>query len=150
PDVCQFPLESWRRLMGRQFQKSAIGDGAYGSPAGHAGLRAAIARHIAVSRGVVAMPDDVVITCGTQQALDIIARILVGPGDHVAVEDPGYRPPRLLLESLGARVHGVAVDRHGLVVDQLPNATRLIYVTPSHQYPLGMSMPLARRLDLLA
>jgi GntR family transcriptional regulator/MocR family aminotransferase len=149
PDVSLFPFESWRRLIARQFQKTSIGDGAYGSPAGHAGLRTAIARHVAVSRGVHASPEDIVITSGTQQALDIVARILLAPGDRVALEDPGYRPPRLLFESLGARVRGVAVDRHGLVVDQLPSATRVVYVTPSHQYPLGMSMPLARRLALL-
>jgi len=149
PDVSLFPFESWRRLMVRQFQKNAIGSGVYAPPAGHPGLREAIARHIAVSRGVLASPEDIVITSGTQQALDIVGRVLLARGDGVAVEDPGYRPPRLLFQSQGARVSGVAVDEHGLVVDQLPSTARLVYVTPSHQYPLGMSMSLARRLALL-
>jgi GntR family transcriptional regulator/MocR family aminotransferase len=149
PDVSLFPFESWRRLMVRQFQKSAIGSGVYGSPAGHLGLREAIARHIALSRGVLASTEDIVITNGTQQALHIVGRVLLARGDVVAVEDSGYRPPRFLFESLGLRVRGVAVDQHGLVVDQLPSTARLVYVTPSHQYPLGMSMSLGRRLALL-
>lgn len=82
--------------------------------------------------------------------MDIVARVLLAPGDRVAVEDPGYRPPRLLLESLGLRVAGVPVDREGLVVDALPGQARLVYVTPSHQYPLGVPMSLTRRLALLS
>jgi GntR family transcriptional regulator / MocR family aminotransferase len=124
--------------------------GVYAHPAGHRGLREAIARHIGIARGVAASADDVTITSGSQQALDVVARVLVSPGDRVAVEDPGYPPPRQLFESLGARVGGVPVDRHGIVVDALPRQARLVYVTPSHQYPLGMSMALPRRLALLA
>jgi GntR family transcriptional regulator/MocR family aminotransferase len=112
-------------------------------------LRHAIARHVAVSRGVQASAEDIVITNGTQQAIDVVARVLLVPGDRVAVEDPGYVPPRLLFQSLGARVIGISVDRQGLVVDQLHNTCRLVHVTPSHQYPLGMSMAPARRLALL-
>jgi GntR family transcriptional regulator/MocR family aminotransferase len=149
PDATLFPHDHWRRLMAREL-RAEPGAGLYGHPAGHPGLREAIARHIAVSRGVEATADDVTITNGTQQAVDVIARVLLEPGDLVAVEDPGYSPPRRLFETLGARVAGVPVDREGLVVDALPRRTRLVYVTPSHQYPLGVSMSLARRRALLA
>ncbi len=149
PDAMLFPHTAWRRLMGAQLRaQPAIGH--YGAPAGHGGLREAIARHVGISRAVQALPDDVVITTGTQQALDIIARVLLEPGDHVAVEDPGYPPARLVFESLGCRVYGIAVDGEGIVVQAIPSETRLIYVTPSHQYPLGMAMSLQRRLALLA
>jgi GntR family transcriptional regulator/MocR family aminotransferase len=106
-------------------------------------------RHIGISRGVQASADDTTITNGAQQALDLVARALLGLGDSVAVEDPGYSPPRLLFKSLGARVVGVPVDDEGIVVDAIPRQTRLVYVTPSHQYPLGVTMSLTRRLALL-
>ena len=150
PDASLFPHEKWRRLMGRQLRSEAVAAGVYGHPAGHGALREAIGRHIGISRAVQASPDDVTITSGTQQALDVVARALLAPGDRVAVEDPGYPPPRRLFESLGLRVVGVPVDEQGLVVDALPAHTRLAYVTPSHQYPLGMSMTRPRRLALLA
>ena len=89
PDAGMFPYQAWRRLMNRAFRPIAVGDGAYGRPAGHPGLREAIARHVGVSRGIHAEPDDVIVTAGTQQAVDLIARVLVAPGDRVAVEDPG-------------------------------------------------------------
>ena len=150
PDTTLFPYETLRPLLARELRASAGGCGVYGDPAGDHGLRDAIARHIATSRGVAATADDVIITNGTQQALDLVARVLLAPGDRVAVEDPGYSPPRHLFESLGLRVSGIAVDRQGLAVDALPRTTRLVYVTPSHQYPLGPSMSLARRTALLA
>ena len=150
PDATRFPFETWRRLMARELRVSAVGRGHYGDPAGQPALREAIARHVGTSRGVTATADDVIVTNGTQQALDLVARVLLAPGDRVAVEDPGYPPPRLLFESLGLDVRGVPVDDHGLVVDALPRATRLVYVTPSHQYPLGTAMSLPRRTALLA
>jgi GntR family transcriptional regulator/MocR family aminotransferase len=149
PDPTLFPHETWRRLLSREL-RSGRNAGVYAHPAGHRGLREAIIRHIGISRGVVASADDVTVTSGTQQAIDIIARVLLAPGDRVAVEDPGYGPPRRLFESLGARVIGVPVDRHRLMVQALPRQVRLIYVTPSHQYPLGMAMELPRRMALLA
>ena len=150
PDAQLFPFHTWRRLMARELRASAVGAGLYADPAGHHGLRQAIARHVGVSRGVQATVDDVVVTNGTQQAVDVVARVLLQPGDLVAVEDPGYTPPRRLFESLGARVAGVRVDGDGLVVDAIPPNTRLVYVTPSHQFPLGMAMSLPRRMALLA
>jgi len=150
PDATLFPHEQWRRLMARQLRSEASAAGAYSHPAGHRGLREAIARHIGISRGVDTSADNVTVTNGTQQALDILARVLLAPGDRVAVEDPGYPPPKHLFTSLGARVVGVTVDREGLVVSSIPRGIRLVYVTPSHQYPLGVPMALSRRLKLLA
>ncbi len=124
--------------------------GRYENPAGNRDLRAAIARHIGISRSVSGSPDDIIVTNGTQQALDIIARVLLDPGDVVAVEKPGYSPPKHLFKALGARVVGVPVDSEGLVVAALPADARMVYVTPSHQFPLGMAMSLSRRRALLA
>jgi GntR family transcriptional regulator/MocR family aminotransferase len=148
PDATLFPHEAWRRLVAGELRTEAVG--VYGHPAGHPALREAIARHIGISRGVEASPDDVTITAGTQQALDVIARALLSPGDRVAVEDPGYPPPWRLFGSLGARIVGVPVDGQGIVVDRLPRRARLVYVTPSHQYPTGVPMDLSRRQALLA
>ena len=148
PDPHSFPHDTWRRLMARALR--AEGSGVYGHPAGLPALRQAIARHIGISRGVQASWEDVTVTGGTQQALDVISRALLEPGDRVAVEDPGYPPIRFLLQSLGMRVLGVPVDRQGLVVERLPRRTRMVYVTPSHHYPTGVTMDLARRRALLA
>ena len=150
PDATLFPYQSWRRLLVRQLRPAAVGLGAYGDPAGHPGLRQAIARHIGLARGVQAGAGEVVVTNGTQQAVDVVARVLLAPGDRVAVESPGYGPPRRLMASLGAEVLGVPVDDQVLVVEAIPPRTRLVYVTPSHQFPLGMAMSLPRRLALLA
>jgi GntR family transcriptional regulator/MocR family aminotransferase len=150
PDHRLFPLPAWRRLVARELRGATLNVGAYGDPAGHPALRAAIARFVGTSRSVRVDPDDVLVTQGTQQALDVIARVLVEPGDCVAVEEPGYQPARRLFRSLGARVVGVPVDDDGLDVDALPGTARLVYTTPSHQFPLGVPMSLARRNALLA
>jgi GntR family transcriptional regulator/MocR family aminotransferase len=150
PDASLFPHDLWRKLMLAALRAEQSSSGIYMNAAGHRGLREAIARHIGVARAVHCSADDVTITNGTQQAIDVIARVMLSPGDRVAVEDPGYPPPRRLFESLGARVAGVPVDHEGLIVDAIPKRTRLIYVTPSHHYPLGVSMSLPRRLALLA
>jgi GntR family transcriptional regulator/MocR family aminotransferase len=149
PDATLFPHDMWRRLMARELRSEAIRGGVYSHPAGHRGLREAIARHIGISRGIAASADDVTITSGAQQALDIVARSLLAPGDRVAVEDPGYTPPHLLFKSIGAQIYGIPIDEQGIVVDALPRHTRLVYVTPSHQYPLGVTLSLPRRLALL-
>ena len=149
PDATLFPHQAWRRLITSELRSSAVSGNAYGEPAGHPGLRRAISRHIGISRGVESSPDDITVTNGTQQGLDIVARVILETDDVVAVEDPGYLPPTRLFRTLGARVVGVPVDREGLVVDALPRNVRLIYVTPSHQYPLGVPMSLARRQALL-
>ncbi len=150
PDASLFPHDQWRRMVSSALRSESVRAGVYGDPAGSRELREAIARHIGVARGMDVAADDVTIVNGTQQGLDVVARTLLAPGERVAVEDPGYRPVRWLLESLGVHVSGTPVDREGLVVDALPRRARLVYVTPSHQYPLGVSMTLPRRRALLA
>ncbi|HEU5205472.1 MAG TPA: PLP-dependent aminotransferase family protein [Candidatus Limnocylindrales bacterium] len=150
PDVRSFPFDSWRRLNAREWHRAAIGRGSYGEPGGDPDLREAIAEHVAVSRGVRATRGNVIVTSGTQQALDVVARVLLSHGDLVAVEDPGYGPPRHLFRSHGLNVVGIPVDDAGIRVDAIPEAARVVLVSPSHQYPLGMAMSLGRRLALLS
>jgi GntR family transcriptional regulator/MocR family aminotransferase len=150
PDASLFPHRAWRRSVARALRSPDQAEGTYQHSAGQFRLRAAIAHHIGISRGVEASPDDIVVTSGTQQALDVLARVLLSPGDRIGVEDPGYVPPRHLFRSLGVRVVGVPVDHDGLVVDALPRGVRAVYVTPSHQYPLAVTMTLPRRQALLA
>jgi GntR family transcriptional regulator/MocR family aminotransferase len=150
PDARLFPYQRWRALMSRELRASAVGTGSYADPAGHAGLRTEIARHAGVSRSVRAAADDVIITGGMQQALFLLARVMLTPDDTVAVEDPCYPPARDLLRALDLRLVGVPVDAEGLVVDAIPPQARMVYVTPSHQYPLGVPMTLSRRMALLA
>ena len=149
-DASLFPDGEWRRAVTRALRSSATAAGGYEHPAGRRDTRAVIARHIGISRGIEASADDIVITNGTQQALDLLARVLLAPGDAIAVESPGYEPPKRLFSTLGVRVVGVPVDREGLVVEALPRGVRAVYVTPSHQYPLSVTLTLPRRRALLA
>jgi GntR family transcriptional regulator/MocR family aminotransferase len=149
PDVASFPFATWRAAVSDQLRANTVGTGAYADPAGDPRLRAAVARHISVSRAVRCSMDDVLITTGCQQAIDLICRVLLEPGDVVAIEDPGYTAPLMLFRSLGLSVIGVPVDEEGLVVDALPADARLVYVTPAHQFPLGVPMSYQRRRALL-
>lgn len=149
PDSRLFPFDTWRRLIAHELRPSTAGQRFYQHPAGHPPLREAIARHVGLSRGVRAEPADVIVTGGTQQALDLVTRVLVGPGDTVAVEDPGYTIAHHAFRAAGAKVVPVPVDAQGIVVDRLPADAKLVYVTPSHQFPLGMAMSLTRRMALL-
>jgi GntR family transcriptional regulator / MocR family aminotransferase len=149
PDARLFPFDTWRRLVTAELRVGAHDLGVYADPAGHPPLRAAIARQLALSRGVTAGPDEVLVTHGTQQALDLVTRVLVSPGDVVAVEEPGYPLARDVFASYGAKVVPVPVDVEGLVVDQLPASTRLVFTTPSHQFPYGPPLSLDRRRALL-
>ena len=149
PDPTLFPWDEWRRLLSRELRGRRPLAGAP-PPEGEVRLRAAVAHHLGVSRGVRATAEDVIICAGAQQAFDLIARVLVEPGECVAVEDPGYAPVREVFRAHGARVVPVPVDAEGLEVGRLPSDARLVYVTPSHQLPLGVAMSLTRRLALLA
>jgi GntR family transcriptional regulator / MocR family aminotransferase len=148
PDPALFPLEVWRRLVAEQLRRSRLEEATYGGQ-GSFLLQTEIARLLGLSRSVIAAAEDVVVTAGAQQAIDLLARVLVEPGTVVAVEEPGYTAVRRLLETHRADVHGVPVDGEGLVVEALPDRARLVYVTPSHQFPTGAPMSLARRAALL-
>jgi GntR family transcriptional regulator/MocR family aminotransferase len=148
PDPALFPLETWRRLVSQQLRRSRLEEATY-TGTGSLRLRREIARHLGLSRSVVCAEDDVVVTAGAQQAIDLVARVLLAPGAVVAVEDPGYAAVQRLLETHRAVVRGVPVDDDGLVVDALPARARLVYVTPSHQFPTGVQMSLSRRIALL-
>ena len=148
-DLESFPMEMWRRTLLRCVRLAPVATLDYGPAGGSARLRSAICEHLRRSRAVVCDPSQVVIVNGSQQALDLICRVLIERGDRVAIEDPIYQGTREALRAIGARLTGVAVDRDGLDPDALPPKARLCFVTPSHQFPTGAVLPLARRLTLL-
>lgn len=145
-----FPLSAWQRTMGRRARRAPTQAHQYGSAEGKLGLREAIASHLRRSRAVVCDPSQIVIVNGSQQALDLAARVLLAPGDRVVIENPHYQGAREIFRAAGARLHPVPVDRDGLVVERLPPQAKLAFVTPSHQFPTGAVLTLPRRLALLA
>lgn len=149
-----FPFPVLRRLLARQLRVLETKPPGFRSPQGNQGsyvLRHAVTRHIAVTRAIACQPDDVLVTAGAQQAFDLLARLLVVPGKTVvAVEDPGYPPLRAAFAAAGAQVVPVPVDSGGMVVDAIPPQAAVICLTPSHQFPLGVTMPAQRRHELLA
>ena len=144
-----FPFEAWRRILLRNARSSPVPDHDYISTAGLPDLQEAIAAHLKRSRAVVCEPSQVIIVNGSQQALDLITRVLVEANDAVAIEDPGYQGMREVLRVAGARILPVPVDREGIEVSKIPAGARMAFVTPSHQFPTGAVLPLTRRLELL-
>src|SRR5262249_37019227 len=147
-----FPHTVWRALVARRTRTSTLGAMAYGPPEGHLPLRRALAAYLRRARGVAADPGQIIIVNGSQQALDLTARVLLDPGDRVAIEAPQCQGARRVFAAAGARAVPVSVDADGLDVGRIsPRSAgaRLAYVTPSHQFPTGVVMSLARRLALL-
>jgi len=149
-----FALEAFRRVSAKQLRRLEQRPATLKSPQGNQGnfqLREAVSRHIAVTRAVVCGPQDILVTSGAQQAFDLLARVLVQPGETtVALEDPGYPPMRAAFAAAGARIAPVAVDAEGLVVDGIPGEATVICVCPSHQFPLGVTLSAERRRRLVA
>ena len=149
-----FPFEIFRRVSAQQLRRLERKPASLKSPQGNQGhypLRDAIVRHIALTRAVVCRPDDILVTAGAQQAFDLLARVLVTPGETiVAVEDPGYPPMRVAFAAAGAKLVPVGIDAEGLIVEQLPAGVGVICVSPSHQFPLGVTMSARRREALVA
>jgi GntR family transcriptional regulator/MocR family aminotransferase len=139
----------WRRILLRSARKAPVAELDYGPTGGSAALREAIRAHVRRSRAVACDPSQVMVVNGSQQALDLIARVLIERGDRVAMEDPSYQGAREILRAAGARLLPVEVDREGLIPVKLPEKARLAFVTPSHQFPTGAILSLARRLELL-
>lgn len=148
PELRAFPHDSWRRLSSsvqRSLGSAAMG---YGDPCGYLPLRSAIADYLALSRGMQCQPEQVIILTSSQQALQLLAMMFVDPGDDVWIEEPGYPGARNALLAAGAKVHGITVDAEGAVPGH--GSAKLMYLTPSHHYPTGVTLSLPRRLAWLA
>jgi GntR family transcriptional regulator/MocR family aminotransferase len=145
-DVLRSTSSKALRALGRKPARFKSAQGNQGNYA----LRDAIRRHVSVTRAVACQTDDVLVTSGAQQAFDLLARVLVKPGETVvAFEDPGYPPMRVPFAAAGAKLMPVGVDDEGIRVDLIPPEARIICVCPSHQFPLGMTMTPRRRQALL-
>ena len=153
PALDAFPRKLWARLAARRIRATTVADMNYGDPVGHGPLREAIATYLLVSRGVACSPGQVFVTAGHRASLALVSRALLAREERVWVEDPGFPPTSEVLQSAGQRVVPVPVDAQGLRVAEGRRRAadaRLAVVTPSHQAPLGYSMSMARRLELLA
>lgn len=152
PAIDLFPVDLWSRIAGRVVRRAPRSLYGQGDARGYAPLRKAIAEYVGSARGVRCDPDQVIITAGAQQALDMVARLLLDPGDAVLMEDPGYPGAISAFKAGGARVVPIPVDDQGIKIATVPRqqqSARLIYTTPANQFPLGITMSLPRRLQLL-
>ena len=146
-------MQIWRQIATRHLQSPNLLD--YSSDLlGYKVLREAIAHYLVRSRAVRCEAEQIIIVSGTQQALDLIARLFIDPGDQVVMEEPGYLSARRVFQSQGAEILPISVDSSGLMVEQLQSienlVVKLVYTTPSHQFPTGAILSLPRRLELLA
>lgn len=153
PDIRSFPLDIWRSLTSRRLRRDDHALLGYGDPQGYAPLRSAIAHYLNQSRGVRCDAGQVLILTSSQQALQLLAMLLLDTGDTVWMEEPGYRGAKTAFASAGALLQPVAVDADGMNIDTVSRqggpAPKLIYTTPSHQYPTGVTLSLQRRLALI-
>ena len=151
PALDAFPWALWARLLGHRTRTAGAALAGYGSVLGYVPLREAIAAYIGAARGVRCTAAQVVVTAGAQQGLDLVARVLVDRGDTVWLEDPGYPAARGVFAAAGAALVPVGLDAEGLQPAAAPRSAppRLVYVTPSRQYPTGVTMSAARRMELL-
>lgn len=152
PALDEFPMSLWSRLVARRWREETRNLLNYGPAAGYPPLREAIASYLGPSRGVQCSADQIVIVTGTQQALDLAARVLLDPGDSALVEEYCYSAARAAFIGNGVRLVPIRVDEAGFDIADNAAASsnaRVAYVTPSHQYPLGVTMSLSRRLALL-
>ncbi len=150
PDARLFPVRTWQSLLVDMLRGSPRHLCDYGDPQGLLELRRAIANHVGATRGIATDPARILMTNGIQEGLNILAWLLIAPGVTVAVENPCYQGASNVFISHGAMLHAVPVDREGLQTARLPRSVPLAYVTPSHQYPMGATMSLARREALLS
>lgn len=150
-DVSNFPGAVWNRVLTRKARRGGLGFFRPADAQGLLSLRKAIVEHVQVTRGVVCDASQVIVVNSTQQGLDLAARVLLDPGDTAYVENPGYRSAWGAFVAAGAHLSAIPVDNEGLDASYLPrNAGRsVLYLTPSHQFPLGVTMTLARRLAIL-
>jgi GntR family transcriptional regulator/MocR family aminotransferase len=150
PALDLFPTTLWAQVAARRLRRASTSHLLGCDPMGYQPLREAVADYLTTSRGVCCVPQQVAIVSGVQEALDLVARLFLDPGDRVAMEDPGYVGARLVFEACGATVAPVPLDDEGITLgDASLHGARMVYVTPAHQFPLGVGMSLQRRLALL-
>jgi GntR family transcriptional regulator/MocR family aminotransferase len=151
PALDEFPMEVWERLRAQVLARKGAHLLQYASSRGDPDLRKAIAAYLCDYRGARCHPDQIIVTAGTQQAMMISAMALVNRGEVAWIEDPGFYQARRAFGFAGATVVPRPIDREGIVIARRSKqpAPRIIYVTPSHQFPLGMTMSLARRTALI-
>jgi GntR family transcriptional regulator/MocR family aminotransferase len=150
PAPDSFPAKAWANLVWKRLQTAGSAITQYQDPAGLMELRQAIADYLGPTRGVIADPEQIIIVGGTQDGLNLVARLLVDRGSTVVVESPCYQGAAYLFETFGADLYPVPVDSDGIKTERLPDMRNPItYVTPSHQYPLGVTLSLERRIALL-
>ncbi len=150
PDPHSFPIKAWRRLMLHNLSLAGSNLTEYSDPAGIPKLRQSIADYLGPARGINTTPEQVIIVNGSQEALNLVARLLVQEGTAVVTECPCYQGATFVFDSFGAQLNPVSVDRNGLEVEKLPKTPiSLAYVTPSHQYPMGVTLSPERRVRLL-
>ena len=152
PDLAAFPFATWARLLARPWRDPDYAEAFSPDPAGLPALRTAIARYLRSARDLKCAPEQIVVVAGAQAAIDLTARLLLDPGDQAWIEEPGYPGTASALRAVGAEPVPVPVDGDGLDVNaalRLAPAARLACISPTHQFPLGMSLTLPRRLELL-
>ncbi|WP_337883901.1 PLP-dependent aminotransferase family protein [Chromobacterium haemolyticum] len=151
PELKQFPHAQWQRCLQNHIQRPQLDHLHYRHDGGLPELKRSLSQYLYLSRSVRCQPEQIVITQGAQQGLELLARLLADPGDDAWVEDPGYSGAQAALRAAELNIVPVPVDAQGIAPTPAHQATppRLIYITPSHQYPTGVVMSLARRLALL-
>ena len=150
PDLGLFPLSIWRKLVMRRLRSATPELFDYSDQsAGYGPLREEIAAYVSRSRAVRCTAEQVIIVNGSAQGIDLCVRLLLERGDEVAIENPGYQGAHRIFAGYGARLRPARIDENGIVIRDLGKKARLVYVTPSHQFPTGVAMSLARRLELI-
>ena len=150
PAVDLFPTTLWAQIAARRLRRVSTSLLVGCDPMGYRPLREAVAAYLGTSRGVRCVPEQVAIVSGAQEALDLVARLLLNPGDRVCMENPGYPGAAIVFEAAGAKIQAMPVDSEGMEMKRASlRGARLVYVTPGHQFPTGITMSLPRRLALL-
>jgi GntR family transcriptional regulator / MocR family aminotransferase len=150
PALDLFPTALWAKVVSRRLRQASSNQLLGCETRGYAPLREVLAQYLRTARGVRCEPGQIVIISGIQEALDLVARLLLNPGDRVLIEDPGYQVAYAAFKAVGAKLISVPIDGDGAAPSRqdFRNA-RLMYVTPGHQFPTGVTMPISRRAEIL-
>lgn len=149
-DLNHFPFDSWRRYTNQYMHSNHKELLSYGDPQGEAGLRLELCRYLRQSRGVNCSPEQIVLGSGTQTMIYMLCQLIGLDGSEIALEEPGYQNVRRIFEHLGFRTRPIPLEMDGMNIDELSKThAKAVYITPSHQYPLGMVMPIVKRTRLL-